>query len=256
MSGDVITRATRRTLASFVLLGAAAWIAVVVIARNMGNMSGTMGLGIAAFVAIWTLMMAAMMLPSVAPFASFYTRTFTEQRARRLLAFGSGYLLVWAAAGLPAFGLAWIADRLVADHRTAAVVLAVLIFVACGVYQLSPLKDRCLAHCRNPLSFTLQYAAQRGRTRDLRAGASHGAFCLACCWTLMLLLLAFGLMNVLAMVVVAAAVLAEKTVPRGAALARGLGVAALAFAVVVAVHPAVVPGLHPGEQPMTMNGGM
>ena len=179
--------------ASLLLVAAAgAWVGVVLVARHMGSMPGTMGLGAGSFAAVWALMMAAMMLPSVAPFASLYSRSFTGDRGSRLGAFASGYLIVWTLAALPAYGLAWLASRLAGGHRTAATVLAVAIFAACGVYQLTPLKDRCLARCRSPLGFLLKLGAYRGRTRDLRAGLYHGAFCLARCWALMALLVAFG----------------------------------------------------------------
>ena len=127
------------------LCAAAGWAGVVAVSHQMGAMPGTMGLDLVAFCVVWSLMMAAMMLPGVAPFASFYTRTFTQHREWRLIVFASGYLLVWAAAGVPAFGLAWVADQLVTHHATAATALAVLVFVVCGVYQLTALKDQCLA---------------------------------------------------------------------------------------------------------------
>jgi predicted metal-binding membrane protein len=234
---------------------AAAWVGLVVVARNMGSMPGTMGLGPASFAAVWVLMMTAMMLPSVAPFAALYTRTFGDNRTVRLVAFASGYLLVWSAAAIPAYGLAYLADRAAPGHETAAKVLAVAIFAACGVYQLTPLKDRCLAHCRSPLGFVLKFASYQGRTRDLRVGLYHGAFCLGCCWALMILLIAFGLMNVIAMVVLAAVVLAEKTWRWGPGLAKAIGVVALVLAVLVIFRPGLAPGLDPtvGPQPM---GGM
>jgi predicted metal-binding membrane protein len=210
----------------------------------MGPMPGTMGLGIGAFVAVWALMMAAMMLPSATPFASLYTRSFTEGRGFRLFALASGYLLVWILAAVPAFGLAWLADRLLADHPTGATALAVGIFAACGIYQLTPIKDRCLARCRSPLGFVLKFGSYRGRSRDLRVGLYHGGFCLACCWALMALLIAFGLMNLAAMIVLAALVLVEKTSPWGARVSRALGVVALAFAVLVIFVPGLAPGLH------------
>lgn len=229
----------------FLLLGAAgAWAGVVVVARRMGPMPGTMGLGVAAFGAVWALMMAAMMLPSVTPFASLYTRAFTERRALRLAALTLGYLLVWSAAAAPAYGLAWLAERLLAGHPTGATALAVGIFATCGVYQLTPLKDRCLARCRSPLGHVLRFGSYRGRFRDVRVGLSHGAFCVACCWGLMALLVAFGLMNVAAMIVLAGLVLAEKTSPRGDRLSRVLGVAALVLAVLVIFEPGLAPGLH------------
>jgi len=129
--------------------------------------------------------------------------------------------------------------------------LAVAIFGACGIYQLTPLKDRCLARCRSPLGFVLKLGSYRGRTRDLRVGLYHGTFCLACCWALMALLVAFGLMNVIAMVVLAGAVLAEKTWVWGPQFSRVLGVAALGLAAAVVLVPGLAPGLlqvtHPGQ---------
>jgi len=198
--------------------------------------------------------MAAMMLPSVTPFASLYMRTFGDDRGRRLAGFASGYLIVWIAAALPAYGLAWLAGRLAGARPAAATVLAVAIFAACGGYQLTPLKDRCLARCRSPLGFVLKLGAYQGRTRDLRVGLYHGAFCLACCWALMALLVAFGLMNVIAMVVLAGSVLVEKTWVWGPRFSRLLGVAALGLAFAVIFVPGLAPGLHQAPSPGGMGG--
>jgi predicted metal-binding membrane protein len=231
---------------AFVLLGAAAaWVGVVAVARHMGPMPGTMGVGLRTFTAIWALMMAAMMLPSVTPFASLYTRTFTDRRGQRLTVLLAGYLLVWTAAAVPAYGLAWLADQAVGGHPAAATALAVAIFVACGVYQLTPFKDRCLARCRSPLGFLMKFASYRGRTRDLRVGLYHGGFCLACCWALMALLVVFGLMNLAAMVVLSAVVLVEKTGRWGRPFSVALGIAALVLAVLVVFDPHLAPGLSP-----------
>jgi predicted metal-binding membrane protein len=130
-------------------------------------------------------------------------------------------------------------------------VLAAAIFTTCGAYQLTLVKDRCLARCRSPLGFMLTLG-DRGRTRDLRAGLYHGTSCLACCWALMALLVAFGLMNVIAMLVLAGAVLTEKTWAWGAGFSRALGVAALALAIAVLF----LPGLAPGLQHTAGTGGM
>jgi predicted metal-binding membrane protein len=157
----------------------------------------------------------------------------------------SGYLLVWTLAAIPAYGLAWLVDRLAAGHPNGATALAVIIFVACGAYQLTPLKDRCLAHCRSPLGFVLKFGSYRGRSRDLRVGLHHGAFCLACCWGLMAILIAFGLMNLAAMIVLAAVVVVEKTGPWGYRFSQVLGVAALLLAVLVVFQPHLAPGLLP-----------
>jgi predicted metal-binding membrane protein len=244
------------TMSAALLLftAAGAWAGVAVVAHHMGSMPGTMGLGVGAFAAVWALMMAAMMLPSVMPFASLYSRMLKDGRGWRLALFASGYLIVWVLAALPAYALAWLADHLVGAQPAAATVLAVAIFAACGVYQLTPFKDRCLARCRSPLGFVVKLSSYRGRTRDLRVGLYHGGFCLACCWALMALLVAFGLMNVIAMVVLAGAVFAEKTWMWGPQLSRVLGIAALGLAVAVVFAPGLAPGLHQVTSPGQMGG--
>ncbi len=233
-----------REAALLLIAAAAAWAGTVTLARGMTGMSGTMGLELAVFVPVWTLMMAAMMLPSVTPVASLYAKTVQANRAVRIAGLVAGYLGVWAAAGLPAYGLAWLAGWLTAEHPGAAHVLAVAVFAVCGVYQLSSLKDRCLAHCRSPLGLLLHYGSYRGRFRDLRAGAHHGGYCLGCCWALMVILIAVGVMNVAAMVGLAALVLIEKTWSWGPAAGRLAGTAALALAVATIWLPWLAPGLH------------
>jgi len=233
-----------REVAVLLILAAGAWAATLVLARGMAGMAGTMGLGLAAFVAIWTLMMAAMMLPSVTPTASLYAKTVQHNRAVRIAGLVAGYLAVWAAAGLPAYGLAWLVGWLNGKHPSAAHILAVAVFAVCGIYQLSSLKGRCLAHCRSPLGLLLHYGSYRGRLRDLRVGAHHGGYCLGCCWGLMLILIAVGVMNVAAMVGLAALVLTEKVWPRGPMVGRLAGVAALALAVAIIWLPWLAPGLH------------
>ncbi|HUC23021.1 MAG TPA: DUF2182 domain-containing protein [Streptosporangiaceae bacterium] len=246
-SSDELVRPRRgqatREVAVLLILAAGAWAATLALARGMAGMTGTMGLGLALFVPIWTLMMAAMMLPSVMPTASLYARTFRDHRAVRTAGLVVGYLAVWAAAGVPAYGLAWLAGWLTGTHRSAAHVLAVAVFAVCGVYQLSSLKDRCLAHCRSPLGLLLHYGSYQGRTRDLRVGIHHGGYCLGCCWGLMAILIAVGVMNVAAMVGLAALVLIEKAWRWGPAAGRLAGVAALGFAVALIWLPWLAPGL-------------
>ena len=238
-------------VAFLLILAAGAWAATVALARGMAGMTGTMGLGLAAFVPIWTLMMAAMMLPSVTPVATLYARTVQGNRTARIAGLVAGYLAVWALAGLPAYGLAWLAGWLAGRHPSAAQGAAVAVFALCGAYQLSPLKDRCLAHCRSPLGLLLHYGSYRGRLRDLRVGVHHGGYCLGCCWALMLILVAVGVMNVAAMVGLAALVLTEKTWRRGPAAGRLAGVAALGLAMATIWFPWLAPGLR--AAPMMMS---
>jgi predicted metal-binding membrane protein len=240
-----------REAAFLLILAAAAWAVTIDLARGMAGMTGTMGLGLALFVPVWTLMMAAMMLPSVAPAASLYARTFGDNRSVRIAGLVAGYLTVWAVAGVPAYGLAWLAGSLTGMHRSAAHILAVAVFAVCGIYQLSSLKDRCLAQCRSPLGLLLHYGSYRGRSRDLRVGVHNGAYCLGCCWGLMIILIAVGVMNVTAMIGLAALVLVEKVWRWGPAAGRLAGVAAIALAVATVWLPWLAPGLHAAPAMMT-----
>lgn len=232
----------------------AAWAATIswITADDMVAMPGTMGMGIASFTLMWGLMMAAMMLPSVAPFISTYERTVTTHRVGRLAGLAFGYLLVWTAVGVVAFVVADWFGALAADRAGIAHGVAIGTFAVVGVYQLTPLKFRCLSHCRSPLGHLMHYLGFRGPLRDVRAGASHGAFCLGCCWALMLLMIAFGVMNVGAMVLLAAVIAVEKVWRYGDRFARLVGVACLAFAVLLVFEPGLAPGLDP-DSVMTMN---
>lgn len=225
---------------------AAAWAWVVTRWGGMQAMPGTMGLGLPAFLAVWTLMTAAMMLPATAPVAALYARTITAHRASRMAVFTAAYLLVWAAAGLPAYGLAAGLGGAADLPAAAGTAVAAAVFAIGGAYQLMPFKDRCLARCRSPVGLMLRYASYPGPSRDLRAGAHHGAFCLGCCWSLMVLLVAFGVMNLWAMVVLTAVITAEKLAPAGRLVARAVGSASIALAVAVFWVPALAAGLTGG----------
>jgi predicted metal-binding membrane protein len=237
--------------AAFLLIAAAgAWAATITLSRGLAGMAGTMGLGLASFLAIWTLMMSAMMLPSVTPVARLYARTVVTSRPARIAGLVAGYLGVWAVAGLPAYGFARMAGWLAGAHPVAARILAVTVFATCGVYQLSSLKDKCLAHCRSPIATLLRYGSYRGRFRDVMVGAHHGGFCLGCCWNLMAVLIVLGTMNIVAMAGLAAVVLAEKVARRGLLIGRLAGFAAIGLAVATIWLPWLAPGLHAANQVM------
>jgi predicted metal-binding membrane protein len=235
-------------------LAAAAWMATIQRADDMGGAApGTMGYGVAAFVGAWTLMMAAMMLPSIAPVAALYTRTFrTDGAVRRRLLLAAGYLAVWAGAGVIAFALAAGADRLAEDAPGWAHAAAVATCMACGIYQVTPIKDRCLEHCRSPLAHLLRFGSFRGPLADVRVGLDHGSWCVACCWSLMLLLVTFGVMNVAVMAVLAAVILVEKVAKPGRWFSVAVGIAAFALAVAVWADASLAPGLHAGATSMGM----
>jgi predicted metal-binding membrane protein len=232
-----------REAAGLLLVAGLAWLAVIAQARGMSAMGGTMGLGLVAFIPVWTLMMAAMMLPSVAPVAVLYERSVTRNRIPRLTGFSAAYLLVWALAGVPAFAIAALVPSLAMDHPLTARFIAAGIFLVIGLYELSPLKDRCLQQCRSPLSLLLHYSGFQGPLRDVRAGTHHALYCLGCCWALMLVLVVAGIMNLLVMVILAAVVLIEKYWSRGEAFTRVVATAAVMLAAAAIWLPGLSPGL-------------
>jgi predicted metal-binding membrane protein len=109
--------------------------------------------------------------------------------------FLGGYLLAWAVAGVVVFAALAGAGRLLTASPVAAKWLGVAIFITAGVYQFTPWKDWCLRRCRSPIGALMYYLGFKGHGRDLRVGLHHGATCAGCCWGLMVVLVAVGVMN-------------------------------------------------------------
>jgi predicted metal-binding membrane protein len=237
------------TWAALLVASALAWVLTVRSASGMMAGPGTMGLGLAGFLVLWTLMMAAMMFPSVAPVVSLYLVTLRSRstgwvRVLRCAGLTAGYLISWALFGVLAFAIAWAGGELASVAPGAALWTGAGLLVAAGVYQLTPLKDRCLRHCRSPVGFLLHFGRHSGRLRDLRAGLLHGGFCVGCCWGLMVVLIVVGVMNLVWMAGIAAVIFVEKNWRHGKAASIVFGVALIAFACFVPWHPELVPGLH------------
>jgi predicted metal-binding membrane protein len=220
----------------------------------MGDGPGTMGLTLLPFLGLWVTMMAAMMLPSVAPVAMLWARLIGGApailvRVARMSLFISGYLLTWAACGAIAFAMLAGTGRLVGASPTAAKWLGVVIIMAAGVYQLTPWKDWCLRQCRTPIGALLRYAGFRGRSRDLRVGIHHGATCIGCCWGLMIVLIAVGAMNIVAMVALGVIIFTEKLWRHGRLFGRAVGVLLLGTGPLAVWFPWLLPGLHAAGMP-------
>jgi len=242
----------RVAVAALLFFAGAAWVVLAFAARAMGVMPVTMGVALPTFVIMWTLMVAAMMTPSITPLASRYLRVISSHRLLGLTGFTCGYLGVWVASGALVFALARLAEWLAAHSPLVATVTAAVIFAFGGVYQFTPLKDRCITQCRTPLALLLRYAAWRGALRHVRVGIHHGAYCLGCCWFLMLVMLVFGVMNIGAMLLLAAVVTLEKVWTHGVVVSRLVGVVCCALAVAVFFAPWLAPGLvvPAGNMPM------
>lgn len=180
---------------------------------------------------MWAVMMAAMMVPTAVPAILVFDRVAdARRRAGRPVAstavFVAGYVLAWTSFSLGASLAQWAlhaAAGLSAGMATTHALAGAAILVAAGIYQWSPLKGRCLAHCRSPLEFLAEHFRD-GRLGALRTGFHHGVYCIGCCWLLMAVLFVAGVMNLAWIALLAAAVLAEKTLPHGPLIARATGV--------------------------------
>jgi predicted metal-binding membrane protein len=212
------------------------------------------GLGtLSWFVAIWVVMMAAMMFPSLAPTVALYSRM-TRQRAPLLpLLFTVGYLAVWGCVGVLAFAIAaaggWLAAGALSWGAAGRWVAAATLILA-AVYELTPLKDVCLGKCRSPLGFLLG-CWRSGQLGAVQMGAKNGAWCVGCCWALMASLFALGIMSVVWMALVAALIAVEKTLPWRRVATYGTAAILLGLGVLLLVAPDAIPALTtPTSNPM------
>ena len=243
-----------------VLLGAAlvAWIVTFERMEGMDGGPGTDLGGLGWYLGVWVTMMAAMMLPSVAPMVLSFARV-SRHRAELGRAafvptwiFVAGYLLAWTGYGLVAYGvfrvITGIDNGFLAWDEGGPWVAGGAIALA-GLYQLTPLKEICLRHCRTPLHFLL-HGWKEGRLGALQMGLVHGAYCVGCCWGLMIVLFALGVMSLTWMAAVAGIIFAEKVLPFGFRLSRVFAISFIALGIWIAAAPDSVPGLtQPDEAP-------
>ena len=249
--------AVRSRLVLVGLLFAAAalgWVWTAGEMRGMDNGPWTALGGFGWFVGVWVVMMAAMMLPSVAPTVALYSRMTKQRSPLSPVGFVAGYLLTWGVAGVAAFGIAAAATRIGGDQLSwshAGRPIAGVTLLVAAVYELTPLKDVCLGKCRSPLGVLL------GSWRDgvggaVRMGAKNGAWCVGCCWALMASLFALGVMSVSWMAVVAGLIAVEKTLPWRRPVTYITTAVLLALGVLVLAAPHALPALTIPMAPMSM----
>ena len=243
----------RKLILSLLLILAAAswalliWQSVVMNSQAMG-MGLIMGMSAVLFIAIWVVMMIAMMFPTAAPMILMFTTVYAGKRQKSQAfvptwVFVGAYLIVWTLFGVLAYPLAVGAERLAGQSMwlmNNAPRIGGAFLVVAGLYQLSPLKHMCLAKCRTPLQFIL------GSWRDgyggaFRMGFVHGAYCLGCCWFLFVLLFPLGIMNIAVMALLTVLIYAEKSFPLGRQISQIAGVALIIYGVIVLFMPAALP---------------
>jgi predicted metal-binding membrane protein len=186
--------------------------------------------------AMWVVMMIGMMTPSAAPIMLIYARVGRQVAESRPFAstawFVVGYLLAWIAFSLAATLAQWGLERaalLTPMMASSSKIVGGTLLIFAGLYQWTPLKDVCLRQCQAPLGFILSHGGFQGAaTNSLVLGFRHGIYCLGCCWALMVLLFALGVMNLFWIAGLAILVLLEKVLPSGRVIARIAGIAIFA----------------------------
>jgi predicted metal-binding membrane protein len=182
------------------------------------NMPSRSAVELLLLFAMWWVMMTGMMLPGVAPVILTFATVNNNRRARGesyvpAALFATGYLVAWGGFSLAATLVQWALERAALlspmDMVTDSRLLGGLLFLAAGLYQFTPPKLACLRFCRSPIDFVVNHWRD-GAGGALHMGMTHGLYCLGCCWMLMLLLFAVGVMNLLWVAGLAMVVLTEK----------------------------------------------
>jgi predicted metal-binding membrane protein len=235
----------RALVALLLVLAGLAWWSTADRMEGMDRGPWT-GLGtLGWFLGIWVVMMAAMMLPSAIPAVTLYARLARDRTSLAPLVFTSGYLAVWAAAGLLAFALAGAASLVAGDSlgwSEGGRWLAGAALLCAAAYQLTPLKEACLARCRSPLGLMLG-SWRPGRLGGFRLGLASGAWCAGCCWALMASLFALGVMSIAWTALVAALVALEKILPWRRVATGGTAALLVVLGVLLLAAPGLVPAL-------------
>ena len=256
-------RAFQGVLLSLIALTIAAWVLTFRLASSMSEpmgvaardaMSGMSGMAMAGmaaagwsfagaltFVMVWTVMMAAMMLPSAAPMIAIFAarqRRAGSASAVPIWIFLAGYIVVWATVGVLVYVLVQAASDaatgLVPAERARWAPLALgATLLAAGLYQFTPLKQFCLQQCRSPLGFVLRYWRD-GKSGALTMGLRHGAYCLGCCWALFAVLIAAGVMSLAWMLLLTLLIFIEKVLPESRFSMTVIGLLFISLGVAVA----------------------
>jgi predicted metal-binding membrane protein len=241
----VLRREEATAIAAVLGLAATAWLISGLRMAGMDAGPWTDPGSFGFYMSTWIVMMAAMMLPSAVPMVLVFRRL---ERARsapavRTSAFVIGYLVVWGASGLMAYAAfkAGQAGGIFAWNRSGRP-LAVGALLVAALYEMTPLKARCLRKCRSPLGFLLS-SWRDGLRGAFTMGTRHGVWCLGCCWALMVVLFALGVMSLAWMLAVSGLIAAEMLLPWRRLATAGVSVVLVAVATGVAVTPASVPWL-------------
>jgi predicted metal-binding membrane protein len=211
-----------------------------------------------AFVGMWAVMMAAMMLPSLWPAARAVdaTRRAAKRKFAVTLLFIAGYLLAWSAVGPAAYLAMGLLQSTLPMGSVASLRGGAILLLVAGAYQLTPFKRACLRKCHSPdvRIASEERMRQAGSLATLSGGLVQGAYCLGSSWPLMLVLLLLGMMNLAWMGAVALMILLEKALPSGQAISKAVGLVLIAMGMILIAVPHSLPALvsHPGQSQLEL----
>ena len=236
-------------LGSLLVLAVAAWAVLIWQAAVMDeDMSLTMGMSAPLWIALWIAMMVAIMFPTAAPMIMMFARVHTKRADRGQTfvptwVFAGSYLLLWAPAGVVAYGVAVAGDELAAQSTWImdnAARIGGGVLIAAGIYQLTPLKYVCLNKCRTPIAFILN-SWRDGYAGSFRMGLEHAAYCLGCCWLLFVILFPLGMMNIAVLALITLLIFTEKSTAVGRQIAALAAFALIAYGALVVFVPDALP---------------
>ncbi len=266
-------RITLGVAAALFLVGAAGWLYTIREADRMsrmvmglGEIGGgmSMAMGVASFLTMWAGMMVAMMAPTLVPVALAHRHAVRDRGIGSIptVAFVVGFLLVWVATGL----VALVPYRLILEIPASSggsrwlAALGGAVLVGVGAFQFAPWKVHCLRMCRMPRAAVSGMDPLGSFATSFRAGLGHGWHCLGCCWSLMVVLLVVGVMNLFWMAVIAAIFFIDKHWAHGEGFSHAVGVFFIGLGLVVVAFPDVLPYISGvevnGGQMGNMGGGM
>lgn len=236
-------------LGSLLALSAAAWAVLIWQSAEMNDdMSLTMGMSAPLFIALWVVMMVAIMYPTAAPMIMAFARIHSDRRERgqpfvSTWVFAGSYMLLWSATGLLAYAAAVGGDALADKSEWVmdnAGRLGGGLLIAAGIYQVTPLKRICVSRCRTPMSF-LMHSWRDGLGGSFRMGLEHGGYCLGCCWLLFLILFPLGMMNIGILALITLFIFVEKSFPLARQASYLAAASLIAFGAVAVFTPGVLP---------------
>lgn len=247
-----LTRERNLILGLLLILAVGAWGILIQQQSTMSDaqaMSPAMGMGALLFIAIWVVMMVAMMFPTAAPMTLIFARVHADRQQQGkpyvpTWIFVSAYLITWTLFGVLAYVAALGAEKLAGQSMwmmNNAALLGGVVLIAAGLYQLSPLKHVCLSKCRSPMQFVLHHW-RSGYGGAFRMGLEHGAYCLGCCWLMFVILFPLGIMNLVAMALVTALIFAEKSLSLGRQISWIAAGILIIYGTLVIFVPEALPG--------------